>query len=134
MPAKKAKKVAAAEYVLHYWAMRGRAEAIRLTLALCGLDWKESHVTDEVVAETKEKAGSADSPFGQWRSPSQWIAGGKGPSVADIVLFDLYEALSNSFGADKLSALYPKCAEHSKHFAEIEEIAEYLKSDKRPKD
>ena len=54
------------EYTLHYWPIRGRAEPIRLTMVLAGLNWKEVHYTDEMMTETKKLAGTAASPFGQW--------------------------------------------------------------------
>jgi glutathione S-transferase len=228
-PARKKSKKAGPEYVIHYWPAKGRAEAIRLTFVLSGLEYKEQFVTDESEVETKKKAGTAESPFGQWpllvegdtvlcqtqaimkhigrahgmygsrnkmedylvdscmlgtdalrakfsdmvwvhgntaearekfekqqldpetklgvnggahlsylegfleRSETQWMASGKNLSVADISLFDLFDSLSESFGAEKLAKLYPKCAAHHKTFTEIEEIAEYLKSDKRHK-
>lgn len=208
--------------------MQGRAEVIRLTLAVCGLEWKEAYVTDEAEVETKKKAGTEEAPFGQWpmlsedgkilcqthaiikhlgrhhglygrnknedylidsfmigadslrqqfsdlhwshgntpearekfekehlspeskigkckgahlaylegfleRSETDWIAGGKKLSIADIVLFDLYDGISHDFGADKLAQLYPKCSEHTKKVSEVEEIAEYMKSEKRHK-
>jgi glutathione S-transferase len=229
MPVSKKSKKTAPEYVLYYWPLRGRGECIRLTMALCGLEWKEEHNTDDIVAETKKKAGTAESPFGQWpmlkedgvilaqahailkhlgrqhglygsrnkmedfladsfmigadalrtavsnmiwvhgnteqakedflknhvyhesktgrcegahlaflegfleRSPTQWVAGGKNLSVADVVLFDLYDNIINHFSAEKINALYPKCAALHKAVSEIEEIAEYLKSEKRLK-
>src|SRR4051794_26607880 len=54
------------ECVLHYWPSKGRAESVRLTLAACGLEWREERVTDEIMAATKKRAGTVDSPFGQW--------------------------------------------------------------------
>ena len=219
------------EYVLHYWPSKGRAELIRLTLVVCGLEWKEAYVTDEGEVETKKKSGTAESPFGQWpllvedgevlcqtlaivkhlgrqhglygasaknrmedyvcdaflagvdalrskytdmkyvhgntpeakekfekghlnpeskttmcggahlsylegfleRSKSDWIAGGKDMSVADIALYDLFGELQAVFG-DKLAETYPKCAALHKKIAELPAIAAYLQSDKRHKD
>jgi len=229
-PAKKKAKKEAPALVLHYWPARGRAEPIRLAMVLAGLEWTEKYVTDEILAETKKKAGTAESPFGQWpmlsegdmllaqlqailkhigrahgmygsrnrmedylvdsfmigadalrakfsdmiwehgntpearekfeknhldleaktgrnggahlaylegyleRSETDWVAAGKKLTVADIILFDLFDAIAKEFGMEKLAKLYPKCAAHHKTFSEIEEVAEYLKSDKRHKE
>ena len=66
MPPKKKAKQAEPEYELTYWNVRGRAEPIRLTLTVAGLKWKEVHLNDELYADLKKKAGTADLPFGQW--------------------------------------------------------------------
>jgi len=229
MPSPKKAKKTTPDYVLHYWGIQGRAEVIRLTLAVCGLEWSESHVTDETEAETKKKAGSEESPFGQWpmlvedgvvlaqthaiikhlgrqnglygsknkledylcdtfligvdaltsqlsnmkwdqgntpeaqanfekkhlspdsktgkcsgahmaylegfleRSPTEWVAGGKNMSVADIALFQIFGELKTFFG-DKVTQNYPKCAANYKLVSEIEEISKYMNSEKRFKE
>ena len=228
MPSPKKSKKTTPVYMLQYWNVRGRAEAIRLTLSLCGLDWTEDHLDDTKIAEMKKKAGTAESPFGQWpllkeddvvlaqssailkhlgrqhglygrnkmedylidsfllgaeaigsklsdlifmhknspearekfekehilseaktgrcggahlaylegfleRSSTEWVAGGKKPSIADIVLFDLFQSILQYFDAEKPKALYPKLTAHQEAVANIEEIAAYLKSEKRPK-
>jgi glutathione S-transferase len=231
-PASKKAKKQTAEYEIQYWATRGRAEVIRLTLALAGLEWTEKHVTDDLEKDTKAKAGTAEIPFGQWpllvengvvlcqtqaivkhlgrqygmygsrsrmedylvdsflmgtdafrqhfsdlrwvhgdtpearekfekkhldketktgvnggahlaylegyleRSKTEWVSGSKKPSVADVFLFDLFDAVCNHFGPEKTEKLnqdYPKLAAHHKTFSEVEEVAEYLKSDKHYK-
>jgi len=49
-------------YKLHYYALRGRGEPIRLLLALNGQEWIESDIDEK---EMKKKAGSNEYPFGQ---------------------------------------------------------------------
>lgn len=67
------------------------------------------------------------------RSPTQWVAGGKKYSVADIHVFDVFDVYCLSVGEEKLRAWYPKLAAHHDAFAAVPAVADYLKSEKRLK-
>lgn len=50
------------KYKLHYFNIRGRAEPIRLLLALNGIAWEEAGID---YKDMKNKAGTECFPFGQ---------------------------------------------------------------------
>jgi glutathione S-transferase len=93
---------------------------------------------EHIAAESKtERNGGAHMAYLEAfleRSKTEFVTGGKNVTIGDIMLFDVFDKICEKLDAEKVKKHYPKLAEHHKMFSEIEEVAEYLASEKRPKE